>query len=75
MINLNLVERQPHWRVWLVAWFSRIMGVCIHVEGIPFGSSRLRKKRTEDQAEMGAATGRQIGGTATEAANSIGAKK
>lgn len=75
MMNLQLIERQPHWRVWMVAWFSRIMGVCIHVEGIPFGSSRLRKKRTEGETTMGETAGGQIGSAAIEAANSISAKK
>ena len=67
MMNLQLIERQPHWRVWVVAWFSRIMGVCIHVEGIPFGSSRLRKRRTEAEAALGT-------GESSQGARSLGAE-
>lgn len=45
MMNLQLIEDQPRWRVWLVANFAKLIGVCIHVEGIPFGSSRSRKPK------------------------------
>lgn len=63
MMNLKLIERQPRWRVWVVAWFSRVMGVCIHVEGIPFGSIRLRKVRTQAESPLGTAqSSGQIGG-------------
>lgn len=47
MLNLHLVEDQPRWRVWLVAWCARIIGVCIHVEGIPFGSNRSRRNQAQ----------------------------
>lgn len=57
MMNLHLIERQPHWRVWVVANFAKLMGVCIHVESIPFGSIRTRKKRTQTEINMGAAAG------------------
>jgi hypothetical protein len=43
MMNLKLVERQPHWRVWLVVMFAKLVGVTFNVEGIPFGSNRSRK--------------------------------
>jgi hypothetical protein len=49
MRNLNLVEDQPHWRVALVALFAQFMGVCIHVEGIPFGSNRSRARHLEEK--------------------------
>ena len=45
MLNLKLVEDQPHWRVAVVARFAKLMGVLIHVEGIPFGSNRSRKHK------------------------------
>lgn len=51
MMNLKYVESQPHWRVATVALFAQMMGVLIHVEGIPFGSNRSRKKSTT--GEMG----------------------
>lgn len=57
MMNLNLIKRQPRWRVWLVAGFAKLIGVCIHVEGIPFGSIRTRKERTEAESCMGTAAG------------------
>ena len=57
MLNLQLVERQPLWRVWIVANFAKLMGVCIHVEGIPFGSARTRKERTPSEIKMGTAAG------------------
>ncbi len=43
MLNLHLIEKQPRWRIALVAWFAKLVGVCIHVEGIPFGSVRTRR--------------------------------
>lgn len=46
MLNLKLVEDQQHWRVAVVATFAKIMGVLIHVEGIPFGSNRTRRHKT-----------------------------
>lgn len=46
MLNLKFVEDQPRWRVGGVALFAKLMGVLIHVEGIPFGSGRSRKKQT-----------------------------
>ncbi len=54
MLNLQLIENQPRWRVAIVARFAQLMGVCIHVEGIPFGSSRSRKERSEASETMGA---------------------
>ena len=51
MLNLKLIERHPRWRVWVVANLAKLMGVQIHVEGIPFGSSRTR----EPQARSGVA--------------------
>jgi hypothetical protein len=45
VLNLKFVEDHPRWRVALVALFAKLLGVLIHVEGIPFGSSRSRKKR------------------------------
>lgn len=62
MLNLHLIENQPHWRVALVALFAQLMGVLIHVEGIPFGSNRSRKKQVSEnlggQAQGMAAVGR-----------------
>lgn len=40
MVNLKLIQCQPRWRVAVVAWFARVVGVMIHVEGLPLGSSR-----------------------------------
>ena len=45
MLNLKFIESQPRWRVAVVALFAKLMGVLIHVEGIPFGSARSRKKQ------------------------------
>lgn len=47
MMNLQLIENQPRWRVATVARFAKLMGVCIHVEGIPFGSNRSRLDSTD----------------------------
>lgn len=55
MMNLKLVEGQPHWRIWIVAWFARLMGALIHVEGIPFGSSRVYRKRRKAAGETASA--------------------
>ena len=46
MTNLKLIEDQPRWRVTTVALFAKLMGVLIHVEGIPFGSNRTRNCKT-----------------------------
>lgn len=48
MKNLQLIESQPRWRVLMVAVFAKMAGVIIHVEGFPFGSSRLWKRRTRE---------------------------
>lgn len=54
MLNLKLIEDQPHWRVSLVARFAALLGVLIHVEGIPFGSNRTRKHQvTETMGDEG----------------------
>ena len=71
MINLNLIEKQPRWRIWLLAWFSRILGVYFHVEGIPFGSSRLYSKRAKDQVDDGPQESCQIGGSVGVASKEI----
>jgi hypothetical protein len=63
MMNLQLVQYQPRWRVWLVATFARIVGVLIHVEGIPFGSSRNDTQRGETARENGNAQSLQQGAT------------
>jgi hypothetical protein len=60
MTNLHLIEAQPQWRVWLVAQFSKMMGVTVHVEGFPFGSGRLRKERAQDAGMVGTAIGEII---------------
>lgn len=63
MMNLQLIQNQPRWRVAAVARFARLMGVCIHVEGIPFGSTRKRKS-TVRTGVAGASGGAAIGGIA-----------
>jgi hypothetical protein len=40
MTNLNLITHTPHFRVRLVSHLARMLGILIHVEGIPFGSDR-----------------------------------
>ena len=63
MLNLKFVEGQPHWRVAVVARFAQLMGVLIHVEGIPFGSNRKRTHRPQDSmGAQGASSGGQIVG-------------
>lgn len=51
MMNLQLVEDQPRWRVAVVVYFAKLMGVCIHVEGLPFGSIRSRKHPPKTMGE------------------------
>ncbi len=65
MMNLKLVEDQPRWRVAVVAIFAKLMGVLIHVEGIPFGSNRTRIGRFAN--EMGARNAGQALGTSAGA--------
>jgi hypothetical protein len=45
MRNLKLIEDQPRWRVAVVAYFAKLMGVLVKVEGFPFGSARKLKPR------------------------------
>jgi hypothetical protein len=54
MLHLKYVEDQPRWRVAVVATFAKLMGVLIHVEGVPFGSSRSRQKRKHADGAVGA---------------------
>lgn len=42
MRNLHLIQGQPKWRVAVIAIMAKLLGILIHVEGLPFGSSRLR---------------------------------
>lgn len=51
MINLKLIRDLPRWRVGVVHVVARLMGVLIHVEGFPFGSSRLKEARGCDVGE------------------------
>jgi hypothetical protein len=51
MTNLQLIEEYPRWRVWLVALAAKMIGVVVHVEGIPFGSSRLRKSQPGENSQ------------------------
>lgn len=46
---IRLIENQPHWRVLVVHHIAKIMGVLVHVEGCPFGSSRCWRKKTKGQ--------------------------
>lgn len=62
MLNLKLVEDQPRWRVAVVARCAQLMGVLIHVEGIPFGSNRCWKKQA----------GARLGGETSSSAGSAG---
>lgn len=57
LTNLRLIEDQPRWRVWIVARLAQLMGVRIHVEGIPFGSSRTRRPKAAEG--MGGTTAAQ----------------
>lgn len=55
MKSLHLIEHQPRWRVALVARFAQFIGVLIHVEGFPFGSSRNNAQRGEVSGAQGSA--------------------
>jgi hypothetical protein len=62
MQNLKFVECQPRWRVGIVALFAKLMGVLIHVEGIPMGSGRSRKKQAPGQMGGAASPSQAAGG-------------
>jgi hypothetical protein len=49
MMNLSLVKNQPRWRVAAVAAVAKLMGVVIHVEGVPFGSYRSRSRHPQKE--------------------------
>jgi hypothetical protein len=51
--NLNLVS-QPAWRITLVHWFAQLIGVYIHVEGLPFGSTRIWQRSRQAKTLVGA---------------------
>lgn len=36
---------QPAWRVWLLHYAAKVLGVLAHVEGMPIGSTRLPQSR------------------------------
>lgn len=38
MTNLQLIEDQPRWRVALLHYIAKLIGVTFKVEGVPFGS-------------------------------------
>jgi hypothetical protein len=57
MHNLNLIENQPRWRVAIVSRFAQLMGVMVHVEGFPFGSSRTLQKGKQASGSMGEEAG------------------
>lgn len=67
MINLRLIEDQPRWRVALVARLAQLVGVLIHVEGIPFGSNRCRKKQTRGRLGEEASSSAGTAGSAAKA--------
>lgn len=58
MLNLVHIEEHPRWRIAVLATAAKLMGVCIHVEGIPFGSSRQRKPKAGKRME--GATGASV---------------
>jgi hypothetical protein len=51
--NLHLIQGQPRWRVAVVALFAKAVGVCVHVEGFPFGSSRKRRNHLAENSLAG----------------------
>lgn len=57
MLNLEHIEHQPRWRIAVVHYFAKLMGVCIHVEGIPFGSPRKRRTQTGEGMAEAQSTG------------------
>lgn len=67
MQNLKFVECQPHWRVGIVALFTKLMGVLIHVEGIPMGSGRSRKKQATGVVGEASASGQAPADQSTKA--------
>jgi len=68
MQNLKFLEDQPQWRVAVVATFAKLLGVLIHVEGIPFGSNRTRKRQaSQAMGEAGnTASGQTTGNAASK---------
>jgi hypothetical protein len=51
--NLNLIS-QPSWRVTLIHWLAKLIGAHIHVEGLPFGSTRIWKRTRTAKEYVGA---------------------
>lgn len=45
MYNLNLVT-QDSWRVRIVHYVAKAVGLLVHVEGIPFGTNRIYQRGT-----------------------------
>jgi hypothetical protein len=43
MMNLRLVQ-QDAWRVRLIHYVAKAAGLLIHIDGIPFGSSRNNRR-------------------------------
>lgn len=40
MLNANLIEHAPAWKLRIIHYVAKLLGVLVHVEGIPFGSPK-----------------------------------
>jgi hypothetical protein len=40
MINANLISHAPAWKLAIIHYVAKALGVLVKVEGIPFGSNR-----------------------------------
>ena len=59
MVNLTLLEETPRWRAYAAAKCAKLLGIRIHIEGIPFGSNRCvtdTPSRDTSAARVGART-------------------
>lgn len=40
MMNANLIEHAPAWKLRIIHYVAKALGVLVKVEGFPFGSNR-----------------------------------
>lgn len=50
---MNRPEIHPFWRVALIHLLAKLLGVLVHVDGLPFGSARIYRASPEGRVSTG----------------------
>jgi len=56
MINANLIDHAPAWKLAIIHFVAKVLGVLVKVEGIPFGSTRNLKINKVNRTDNAAST-------------------